>query len=132
MKLREAALAGRLPAARELIGTDWESFVRAPEIQLNYATAAFWVRFLIDGDGGRHAAGFRAFLAAVAGGEPPDAETLQADLGRSGACSTPASAPGSRRPRRRRAVRSESGGATKSLTDRRLRRSKIKTRGKRQ
>ncbi len=81
LKLREAALAGRLPPAPELIGTDWESFVRAPDIQLNYAAAAFWVRFLIDGDGGRHAAGFRAFLAAVAGGEPPDAETLQAAFG---------------------------------------------------
>lgn len=79
-RLRDAARAGELPAILDFINADWESFVRTPKIQLHYAAAAFWVRFLIEGEGSRHAAGFRAFLAAVAAGEPPSAETLAEHL----------------------------------------------------
>ncbi len=80
-RLREAARRGDLPRLPELISTDWEGFVHSPKIQLHYAAAAFWVRYLVEGEDGRHAAGFRAFLAAVAAGEPPAVETLQAKLG---------------------------------------------------
>ncbi len=80
-RVREAARRGELPRMPELIDTDWEGFVRSPEIQLHYAAAAFWIRYLIEAEGGRHAAGFRAFLAAVAAGEPPTADTLQGALG---------------------------------------------------
>ena len=79
--LREALKGGTLPAVPELMSTDWEDFVRPPEAQLHYAAAAFWIRYLLDGEGGRHAAAFRAFLDDVAAGEPPTAETLGARLG---------------------------------------------------
>ncbi len=81
LKLRDAARTGELSAARDLIQLDWDSFVRTPQVQLHYATAAFWVRFLIDGAEGRRAAAFRAFLDDVAEGQPPSAENLQARLG---------------------------------------------------
>ncbi len=80
-RLRETARRGELPEMPELISSDWEGFVRSPKIQLHYAAASFWIRYLVEGEGGRHSAGFRAFLAAVAAGEPPTAETLQAKLG---------------------------------------------------
>ena len=76
LNLRDAAISGELPALRDLIRADWESFVEPPKSRLHYAAAAFWIRFLVAGEGGRHAAGFRAFLDAVAEGEPPDAKTL--------------------------------------------------------
>ena len=80
LRLRDAARAGELPSLPDLIATEWEDFVRPPEAQLHYAAAAFWVRYLLEGDEGRHSAGFRAFLAAVANGAPPDAANLQASL----------------------------------------------------
>ncbi len=80
LRLRDAARAGEMPAVLDLMSADWESFVRTPKIQLHYAAAAFWIRFLLEGDGGRHAAGWRAFLAAVAEGQPPAVETLEEHL----------------------------------------------------
>lgn len=80
LRLRDAVHAGEMPAVPDLMSADWESFVRTPKIQLHYAAAAFWIRFLIEGDGGRHAPRFRAFLAAVAAGEPPTVATLRAKL----------------------------------------------------
>ncbi len=71
LRLRDAARAGELPSMPDLIGTDWQDFVQPPASQLHYAAAAFWVRYLLEGDDGRHGAGFRAFLAAVAAGAPP-------------------------------------------------------------
>ncbi len=80
LRLRDAVRAGELPAVPDLMSADWEDFVRSPKIQLHYAAAAFWIRYLVEGEGGRHAAGWRAFLGAVAAGEPPAAETLRAHL----------------------------------------------------
>lgn len=79
--LRDAARNGSLPALTTLIGTEWESFVESPGVQLNYATAAFWVRFLLDADGARHSAAFREFLGEVASGGPPSEEALSQKLG---------------------------------------------------
>ncbi len=79
-RLREAARRGQLPELPELISSDWEGFVHSPEIKLHYAASAFWIRYLIEAEDGRHAAGFRAFLAAVAAGEPPTADALRAQL----------------------------------------------------
>ena len=81
VRLRAAARDGTLPRVRDLIGADWDSFVRAPGSRLRYAAAAFWVRYLVDGEGGRRAAGFRDFLDAVAAGAAPAADTLQTHLG---------------------------------------------------
>ncbi len=80
LHLRDAATAGEMPAVPDLMSVEWESFVRTPKIQLHYAAASFWIRYLLEGEGGRHAPGLRAFLAAVAAGEPPAAETLEKHL----------------------------------------------------
>ncbi len=80
-RLRDRAREGALPAVPDLMSSDWDRFVNTPKIQLHYAAAAFWIRYLIEGEDGRHAAGFRVFLSAVAAGEPPTVDTLQAELG---------------------------------------------------
>ena len=80
-RLRDAVRDGSLPNMPELISSDWQSFVRTPEIQLHYAAAAFWIRYLLEGEDGRRANAFRAFLAVVAVGKAPTVETLQATLG---------------------------------------------------
>ncbi len=78
--LRQAIREGSLPAVPELMSTDWDDFVRTPKVGLHYGAAAFWIRYLLDGEGGRHAAAFRAFLDAVAAGEPPTTDTLGSHL----------------------------------------------------
>ncbi len=81
LRLRDAVRDGSLPEMPELISSDWESFVRSPKIQLHYAAAAFWVRYLLQGEDGRRAGAFRAFLGAVADGEAPSVDTLGRELG---------------------------------------------------
>ncbi|MEM7585337.1 MAG: hypothetical protein AAF560_18250 [Acidobacteriota bacterium] len=80
-RLREALEDDSLPRVPTLMSTDWNDFVRSPNVQIHYAAAGFWVRYLIDGEGGRHRAAFRAFLDAVAEGAPPTTETLRSHLG---------------------------------------------------
>jgi hypothetical protein len=82
--LRELAGAveeGRLRPLPELLGLDWDGFVRR-DAALNYAHAAFFVRYLLEGENGALAPGFRASLAAIATGRPA-AEALLENLGRS-------------------------------------------------
>lgn len=81
LKLRNAILEGKMPAVLALMQADWEGFVRTPQVELHYAAAAFWIRYLVEGENGRYAADFHAFLDAVATGEPPTTDTLQAKLG---------------------------------------------------
>lgn len=81
IQLYETLVAGRLRPLTELLGLDWDDFVRR-DGNLNYAHASFWVRYLIDGEGGALAPGFRTFLNAVASGTPPTAEALQDRLDR--------------------------------------------------
>jgi hypothetical protein len=66
----------------DLLALDWNSFVRH-EGSLSYAQSSFWVRYLLDGEGGALAPKFHAFLDAVATGEPPTPEALRRQLGRS-------------------------------------------------
>lgn len=80
-QLRQAMTDGSLPALPELMSTDWDDFVRTPSAQLHYAAASFWIRYLLDAEGGRHAAAFQAFLDAVAEGEPPTTDALGRHLG---------------------------------------------------
>lgn len=72
---------GRLPSLPRLHDLDWEEFMGS-EGGLHYIHAAFWIRYLWDGDDSAHAPGFRAFLAAVAEGKPATGEALRAHLGR--------------------------------------------------
>jgi hypothetical protein len=66
----------------ELLALDWSSFV-SHEGSLSYAQSSFWVRYLLDGEGGALAPKFHAFLDAIAAGEPPAPEALRQRLGRS-------------------------------------------------
>ncbi len=67
---------GTLMPVEELMALEWEEFVRPDRIRLHYAASAFWVRFLLEAEGGRYAGGFRAFLDGVAEGRPPTGDEL--------------------------------------------------------
>jgi hypothetical protein len=66
----------------QLLALDWDDFVRT-EGNLNYAHSSFWVRYLLDGEGGALAPRFRSYLDAVAAGKPPTPELLRLKLERS-------------------------------------------------
>lgn len=80
--LADALDAGSLVPLGELLALPWEEFVRPPLSERHYAESAFLVRYLLAGEGGELASGFRAFLAAVSRGEPATAEALARHLGR--------------------------------------------------
>lgn len=81
VNLRRAQRQRRMPPLRRLMTLDWEGFVRSDDISLHYDMSAFWIRFLMQGQNGRHHLAFRAFLDAVAAGEPISEETLLQHLG---------------------------------------------------
>lgn len=76
LDLRRAQVAGRLPSVHHVMGLDWQGFVRSDDITLHYDVSAFWVRYLMQGQSGRHREGFRSFLDAVAEGEPVTSDAL--------------------------------------------------------
>ena len=80
--LLDAAAAGRLRPLPRLLSLDWSEFVRQ-DGELNYAQSSFFVRYLLQGEQGTLAPGFRAFLQEVSNGKPPEAEALREKLGRS-------------------------------------------------
>jgi hypothetical protein len=78
-----AALTDRaLPPLPRLFALDWEAFVRSDRLDLHYAAAGFFWRYLLDGEEGALAAPARAYLAATADGGPADAEALRVELDR--------------------------------------------------
>ncbi|HVS00446.1 MAG TPA: hypothetical protein VMW27_27720 [Thermoanaerobaculia bacterium] len=81
-QLVQAIEEDRLRPLPELLGLDWDEFVRR-DGSLHYAHAAFWIRYLLDGEGGALAPGFRAFLDKVADGGSPGGEALRESVGRS-------------------------------------------------
>ncbi len=80
-QLVEAQGEGTAPSLPELLAMPWEKFV-AERADLHYAQASFFVRYLLAGENGARAPGFRAFLGTVAAGGEPSAEALVAALGR--------------------------------------------------
>jgi len=82
LRVQEVARGEKLPRLRQLMGLDWEGFVGSPRSRLYYSESALWVRFLLQGEGGRHAEAFRAYLDAVAAGEPVEPEALRSRLER--------------------------------------------------
>lgn len=80
--LIQAADTGTLRPLPELLGLEWRDFVRQRAEQ-NYAQSSFFIRYLLQGEQGQLAPGFRAFLSEVAAGKPPDPERLRENLGRS-------------------------------------------------
>lgn len=81
-QLVQAIEEERLRPLPELLGLDWDEFVRR-DGSLHYAHSAFWIRYLVDGEAGALAPGFRTFLGRVAGGGTPGGEALRESLGRS-------------------------------------------------
>ncbi len=78
--LERARLEGRLPSVTRLMGLDWNGFVHSSEIGLHYDLSAFWVRYLLEGQGGRQRASFQAFLDHVAQGGEVSGAALAAHL----------------------------------------------------
>lgn len=67
----------RLPTLRDLLGFDSEAFHRGTEETItHYTMAGTFIRYLLDGDGGRWASGFQGFLDDVANGGEPDGTVL--------------------------------------------------------
>lgn len=87
VQVHRAMSAGDAPALAHLLGLDWQGFVRTGRSRLHYSSGALWIRYLLQGAGGRHAVGFQRFLAAVGRGEPPSAEALLDHLGPSASLS---------------------------------------------
>ncbi len=81
-QLVEAQGEGTAPTLPDLLAMPWETFVAAGA-DLHYAQASFFVRYLLGGENGALAPGFRAFLNAVAEGGEPSAEVLEKSLGKS-------------------------------------------------
>jgi hypothetical protein len=81
LALAQEIETGRLPPLARLVDLDWDEFLRS-EGGLHYIQAAFWIRYLLEGDGGAHAPHFAAFLAALADGGPATGEALRERLGR--------------------------------------------------
>jgi len=81
-RLHQALDRGDAPTLEEMVDLSWEDFVHPSLAELNYAESAFFLRYLIAGEGGAMAPGFRAFLAAVSEGEPPTGEALRTHLDR--------------------------------------------------
>ena len=85
-------------ASRNLLAERWSSgdtirierlaalsgaqFFDPEDRQVRYDASVFFVRYLLDGEDGELAAGFRSFLAALAAGEPWEASGLPTYLGR--------------------------------------------------
>ena len=82
-QLDAAFAAGAQPRIERLVALDWESFVRSEDRPLHYAMAGFFVRYLIEGEGGALAPAFRRFLAGVAAGGDVAGEALRRETGRS-------------------------------------------------
>ncbi|MEM7048494.1 MAG: hypothetical protein AAF604_02495 [Acidobacteriota bacterium] len=69
---------GELLPLAELVGLDWEDFVRSDYRELYYSHSGFFVRYLLEG---RHGPGFRTFLRQVAGGGAVGGGALTGSLG---------------------------------------------------
>lgn len=81
--VRRALEGERLPTLAELMAADAEEFVGRFGGRLRYDLAALWVRYLVQGEDGKHRPGWHAFLDAVAAGETLAPELLHRSLGRS-------------------------------------------------
>lgn len=73
--------ARALPPVDELVSLTWRELVAPEARELAYAHSAFLVRYLLDGAGEARAAGFRAYLAELAGGAANDPAVLREALG---------------------------------------------------
>ncbi len=80
-RLRQAH--ARTDPLDELVNLPWQEFVQPDRRELRYVHSGFFVRYLLEGDGGDLAAALRAHLAAHAAGHAEEPEALRRRLGRS-------------------------------------------------
>ncbi len=80
-ELRAWMRGGELPSVERLVGLDSAAFQDQAWFEVHYALSGFWVRYLLGGGAPAGAEGFRAFLAAVAAGEPLTEDLLLSSLG---------------------------------------------------
>ncbi len=80
--IRQAYANGVAPTVAQLIEISFDEFVKTDTRDLHYALAAFFVRYLLDGDDGILRNGFHRFLQQIADGNVASAESLLANLGR--------------------------------------------------
>lgn len=80
--LDQAFDRGEAPPVPELMELDYRHFYRG-DVSLNYDTSAFFVRYLMEGEDGALASGFRDFLRRVVGGRSATPKALAAKLARS-------------------------------------------------
>lgn len=79
--LQEAIGHGEAPRVEELLASPWPDFVAAGREQ-RYDAACFFVRYLLDGEGGALRPAFHDYLKSIADGGPADGETLRRRLDR--------------------------------------------------
>ena len=79
--LRERMRRGGLPTLEALFELDQAHFQAEGRFRAHYSISAFWMRYLLTGEAPAGAAGFRAFLAAVAAGQRLDEQLLLTHLG---------------------------------------------------
>ncbi len=81
-QLQERWRAGGAIAIEALAGLPAGQFFDPEDRLVRYDASAFFVRYLLDGEDGGLASGFRAFLAALSVGEPGNPVALASHLGR--------------------------------------------------
>ena len=79
--LQRAVGSGEAPRVEDLVSSPWAEFVAAGREQ-RYDAACFFVRYLLEGEGGALAPAFHGFLRGIAAGESPDGEELRRRLDR--------------------------------------------------
>lgn len=78
---QEIVAQGTAPSLPALLAMDEDAFLSS-DSELNYLMSAFWVRYLLSGADDELAAGFKAYLASVAGGGGSASATLLTRLDR--------------------------------------------------
>lgn len=78
--LQEAIGRGEAPRLEELLALPWQEFVAAGRER--YDASCFFVRYLLDGEGGALRPAFHDYLKSIAEGDPADGEGLRRRLDR--------------------------------------------------
>lgn len=83
IKVAQGQPPPELLATELLVGLDRRGYVEAGSFAKNQLSASWLVAYLLNGEGGALASGFRDFLAEVAQGQPATGERLLTKLGKS-------------------------------------------------
>lgn len=81
LRLAKACAASECPPLADLVDLPWIEFKDPARRSLLYSQSAFFIRFLLDGEGSKRAPGFRAFLRSVSEGGSGGPAALAAAVG---------------------------------------------------